>query len=170
MRKSLLLIVMALLSVSASAQKFALIDMEYIMEQIPAYQRATEQLDQSSKVWQAEIERVSDEAKQLYENYQRDAKNLTDAQRTQREEAIINKEKEVAELRRNYFGPEGEMAKKQNALLQPIEDEVYEAVKAIALKEGYAAVLDRASATSLIFATPDIDISNEVLIKLGYSN
>ncbi|MBE6284459.1 MAG: OmpH family outer membrane protein [Mediterranea massiliensis] len=170
MRKSLLLIVMALLSVSASAQKFALIDMEYIMEQIPAYQRATEQLDQSSKVWQAEIERVSDEAKQLYENYQRDAKNLTDAQRTQREEAIINKEKEVAELRRNYFGPEGEMAKKQNALLQPIEDEVYEAVKAIALKEGYAAVLDRASATSLIFASPDIDISNEVLIKLGYSN
>lgn len=170
MRKSLLLIVMALLSVSASAQKFALIDMEYIMEQIPAYQRATEQLDQSSKVWQAEIERVSDEAKQLYENYQRDAKDLTDAQRTQREEAIINKEKEVAELRRNYFGPEGEMAKKQNALLQPIEDEVYEAVKAIALKEGYAAVLDRASATSLIFASPDIDISNEVLIKLGYSN
>ena len=170
MRKSLLLIVMALLSVSASAQKFALIDMEYIMEQIPAYQRATEQLDQSSKVWQAEIERVSDEAKQLYENYQRDAKNLTDAQHTQREEAIINKEKEVAELRRNYFGPEGEMAKKQNALLQPIEDEVYEAVKAIALKEGYAAVLDRASATSLIFASPDIDISNEVLIKLGYSN
>ena len=170
MRKSLLLIVMALLSVSASAQKFALIDMEYIMEQIPAYQRATQQLDQSSKVWQAEIERVSDEAKQLYENYQRDAKNLTDAQRTQREEAIINKEKEVAELRRNYFGPEGEMAKKQNALLQPIEDEVYEAVKAIALKEGYAAVLDRASATSLIFASPDIDISNEVLIKLGYSN
>ena len=170
MRKSLLLIVMALLSVSASAQKFALIDMEYIMEQIPAYQRATEQLDQSSKVWQAEIERVSDEAKQLYENYQRDAKNLTDAQRTQREEAIINKEKEVAELRRNYFGPEGEMAKKQNALLQPIEDEVYEAVKAIALKEGYAAVLDRASATSLIFASQDIDISNEVLIKLGYSN
>lgn len=170
MRKSLLLIVMALLSVSASAQKFALIDMEYIMEQIPAYQRATEQLDQSSKVWQAEIERVSDEAKQLYENYQRDAKNLTDAQRTQREEAIINKEKEVAELRRNYFGPEGEMAKKQNALLQPIEDEVYEAVKAIALKDGYAAVVDRASATSLIFASPDIDISNEVLIKLGYSN
>mgnify|MGYP003392868040 FL=1 len=170
MRKSLLLIVMALLSVSASAQKFALIDMEYIMEQIPAYQRATEQLDQSSKVWQAEIERVSDEAKQLYENYQRDAKNLTDAQRIQREEAIVNKEKEVAELRRNYFGPEGEMAKKQNALLQPIEDEVYEAVKAIALKEGYAAVLDRASATSLIFASPDIDISNEVLIKLGYSN
>ena len=76
----------------------------------------------------------------------------------------------MAELRRNYFGPEGEMAKKQAALLQPIEDEIYEAVKAIALQQGYAAVLDRASATSLIFASPDIDISNEVLIKLGYSN
>ena len=76
----------------------------------------------------------------------------------------------MAELRRNYFGPEGEMAKKQTALLQPIEDEIYEAVKAIALQQGYAAVLDRASATSLIFASPDIDISNEVLIKLGYSN
>ena len=106
----------------------------------------------------------------FYEKYQKEAKNLTEAQRTQREEAIINKEKEVAELRRNYFGPEGEMAKKQASLLQPIEDEIYEAVKAIALQQGYAAVLDRASATSLIFASPDIDISNEVLIKLGYSN
>lgn len=170
MRKSLLLIVLTFLSISVSAQKFALIDMEYIMSQIPAYQRATEQLDQSSKVWQAEIERVSDEAKQLYEKYQRDANSLSDAQRTQREEAIINKEKEAAELRRNYFGPEGELIKKQDALLQPIEDEIYEAVKAIALKEGYAAVVDRASASSLIFASPDIDISNEVLIKLGYSN
>ena len=164
MRKSFLLLMFAFVALSANAQKFALIDMEYIMEKIPAYQKATEQLDQSSRVWQAELERIADEAKSLYEKYQKEAKNLTEAQRTQREE------KEVAELRRNYFGPEGEMAKKQASLLQPIEDEIYEAVKAIALQQGYAAVLDRASATSLIFASPDIDISNEVLIKLGYSN
>ena len=170
MRKSFLLLMFAFVALSANAQKFALIDMEYIMEKIAAYQKATEQLDQSSRVWQAELERIADEAKSLYEKYQKEAKNLTEAQRTQREEAIINKEKEVAELRRNYFGPEGEMAKKQASLLQPIEDEIYEAVKAIALQQGYAAVLDRASATSLIFASPDIDISNEVLIKLGYSN
>ena len=170
MRKSFLLLMFAFVALSANAQKFALIDMEYIMEQIPAYQKATEQLDQSSRVWQAELERIADEAKSLYEKYQKEAKNLTEAQRTQREEAIINKEKEVAELRRKYFGPEGEMAQKEEALIAPIQNQIYEAVKQISQQRGYDAVIDRASATSVIFASPRIDISNEVLSKLGYSN
>ena len=90
--------------------------------------------------------------------------------KTQREEAIVAKEKEAAELRKKYFGPEGEMAKKQEALITPIQDKIYEAVKQISEQKGYAAVVDRGSAQSIIFASPSIDISNEVLSRLGYSN
>ncbi|MBO5080492.1 MAG: OmpH family outer membrane protein, partial [Bacteroidaceae bacterium] len=95
---------------------------------------------------------------------------LSATQRTQKEEAIIAKEKEAAELRQKYFGPEGEMAKKEEALIAPIQNQIYEAVKQISQQRGYDAVIDRASATSIIFASPRIDISNEVLSKLGYSN
>ncbi|MBQ8502575.1 MAG: OmpH family outer membrane protein [Bacteroides sp.] len=155
---------------TAQAQKYALIDMEYILEQIPAYDRANNQLEQASQKWQAEVEKISKEAQTLYKNYQSVAASLSDAQRTQREEAIVAKEKAAAELRRKYFGPEGEMYKLQEELIQPIQDDIYDAVKEIATRQGYAMVIDRASASSIIFASPSIDISNEVLAKLGYSN
>lgn len=171
MKKTLLLFILLLgTALGAQAQKFALIDMEYILEKIPAYAQANQQLEQLSKQRQAEVEKATQEAKNLYESYQKALKSLSDAQRTQREEAIIQKEKAAAELRRNYFGPEGELAQKRNELMQPIEDSIYEAVKRVATSRGYAAVVDRASASSLIFASPDIDISNDVLSILGYSN
>ena len=171
MRKTILLFILLLVtSLGAQAQKFALIDMEYILEKMPAYAQANQQLEQLSKQRQAEVEKATQEAKNLYDSYQKALKTLSDAQRTQREEAIIQKEKAAAELRRSYFGPEGELAKKRNELMQPIEDRIYEAVKKIATARGYAAVVDRASASSLIFASPDIDISNEVLSIVGYSN
>ena len=94
---------------------------------------------------------------------------MSAAQRNQKEEAIIAKEKEVAELKNKYFGQEGVMAKKQEELMSPIQNNIYEVVKKISLEKGYDAVLDRASATSLIFASPRIDISDEVLRILGYS-
>lgn len=172
MRKPLLL--MLLLSVigvvEAHAQKFALIDMEYILKHIPAYESANRQMEQSSKQWQAEVEKLAGEAKSMYEDYQSTAQKLTAEQRTQKEDAIVAKEKEVADLRRKYFGPEGEMADLQARLMTPIQDDIYNAVKAIATERGYAVVTDRASATSIIFASPEIDISNEVLARLGYSN
>jgi outer membrane protein len=154
----------------ANAQKFALIDMEYIMENIPAYQRASNELDLASQQYQKAIEAKMKEAEALYTAYQKTSSTLSAAQRTQKEEAIIAKEKEAAELRQKYFGPEGEMAKKEEALMTPIQNQIYEAVKQISLQRGYDAVIDRASATSVIFASPRIDISNEVLSKLGYSN
>lgn len=110
------------------------------------------------------------EAEALYKEYQKASASLSAAQKTQREEAIVAKEKEAAELRKKYFGPEGEMAKKQEALIAPIQDKIYEAVKQISEQKGYAAVVDRGSAQSIIFASPSIDISNEVLSRLGYSN
>ena len=153
----------------ASAQKFALVDMEYILKQIPSYQQANQQMESLSKEWQSQIEAKANEAKKLYEDYQKTAGTLA-AQKTSKEDAIVAKEKEAAELRKQYFGPEGELMKKRQELIAPIQDAIYNAVKAIATQRGYDAVIDRASAQSMIFASPRIDISNEVLAKLGYSN
>lgn len=153
-----------------SAQKFALIDMEYILKSIPAYQQANEELNQVAEQYQKVIEAKTKEAKSLYTAYQKTSNSLSVTQRTQKEEAIIAKEKEVAELRKRYFGPEGEMSKKQEELITPIQNQIYNVVKQISLQKGYDAVIDRASASSIIFASPRIDISDEVLGKLGYSN
>lgn len=169
MKKSLfILFALLALSMRASAQKFALIDMEYILEHIPDYEAANQQLESASKQWQSEIEKITNEAKTLYKNYQSQISSLSETQRGKKEEEIVAKEKSAAELRRKYFGPEGEMAKMQEELIQPIEDEIYEAVKTIATERGYAMVIDRSSASAVIFASPNIDISTEVLNKLGY--
>ena len=171
MRKSLLIMFLLFAAgITANAQKFALIDMEYILKNIPAYQSASNELNQVSKQWQNEVEKLGKEAKGLYDSYQASVKTLSDAQKTKKEEEIVAKEKSAAELRRKYFGPEGELFKKREALMQPIQDEIYEAVKEISTQKSYAVVVDRASASSIIFASPSIDISNEVLAKLGYSN
>ena len=168
MRKLFILMLLAL-GLNAAAQKYALIDMEYIMSNIPAYERANEQLNQVSKKWQAEIEAINNQAKTLYKNYQNEAVFLSEAQKKEQEQAIVDKEKEAAELRKKYFGPEGELYKKRVSLIEPIQDEVYNAVKGIAQSKGYQLVLDRASDNGIIFASPTIDISNDVLTKLGYS-
>ena len=171
MKKSLLILfTLFAVSITAGAQKFALIDMEYILENIPAYERANEQLEQSSRQWQSEVEKISEEAKTLYKNYQSQIASLSETQRGKKEEEIVAKEKSAAELRRKYFGPEGELAKMQEKLINPIQDEIYGAVKELSQLHGYDLVLDRASAAGIIFANPRIDISDEVLRKLGYSN
>ena len=157
-------------SQQASAQKFVLIDMEYILKNVPAYERASEQLNQVSRKWQAEVEALQTEAQNLYKNYQNEAVFLSAEQKTAREEAIIAKEKEAADLKKKYFGPEGELFKKRESLMAPIQDEIYNAVKDICEAKGYSLVLDRASDAGIIFASPKIDISNEVLAKLGYAN
>ena len=169
MKRTFLLTLFCLASfVMANAQKFALIDMEYIMENIPAYQRANNELERVSQQYQKAIEAKMKEAETLYTAYQKASATLSATQRTQKEEAIIAKEKEVAELRQKYFGPEGEMAKKEEALIAPIQNQIYEIVKQISIQRNYDAVIDRASASSIIFASPRIDISQEVLSRLGY--
>lgn len=155
---------------TASAQKFALVDMEYILKNIPAYERANEQLTQVAKKWQAEVDALNTEAQTMYKNYQNEVVFLSQEQKKERQESIMNKEKEASELKRKYFGPEGELFKKRTSLMTPIQEEIYNAVKDIADLRGYSLILDRASDTSIIFGSPKIDISNEVLSKLGYSN
>lgn len=171
MRKFILLSMLLFgFTLAANAQRFALIDMEYILKNVPAYERANEQLNQVSKRWQSEVETLSKEAETLYKNYQSEAVFLSEAQKSKKENEIVTKEKAAGELKRKYFGPEGELFKKRESLVKPIQDEIYVAVKAIAEAKGYSVIVDRASATSIIFASPQIDISNDVLAKLGYSN
>ena len=163
MKKNLLITAFLLLvSLTTNAQKFALIDMEYILKNIPAYERANEQLNQISKRWQSEVEAIALEAQTLYKNYQSEAVFLSEEQKIRKEEEIVVKEKEAQELKRKYFGPEGELYKKRESLMAPIQDEIYTAVKEISDAKGYSVVVDRASAASIIYASPRIDISNEV--------
>ena len=160
---------MAVMAITANAQKYALIDMEYILKNVPAYERANEQLNQVSKKWQAEVEALNIEASTMYKNYQNEVVFLSQEQKKAKQEAIMNKEKEACELKKKYFGPEGELFKKREALMGPIQEEIYNAVKEVSDLRGYSLVLDRASNSGIIFGSPKIDISNEVLKKLGYS-
>ena len=168
MKKIFLVIVVAMTAMAANAQKFALLDMEYILKNIPAYERANEQLNQVSKKWQAEVEAINTEAQTMYKNYQNESAFLSKEQKKAKQDAIMKKEQEASELKRKYFGPEGELYKKRSSLMGPIQDEIYNVVKDIADMRGYQLVLDRASDSGIIFGSPKIDISDEVLSKLGY--
>ena len=139
-------------------------------EEHPAYESDNEQLNQVSKKWQAEVEALNTEASTMYKNYQNEMVFLSQEQKKARQEAIMKKEKDASDLKRKYFGPEGELFKKRESLMSPIQEEIYTAVKEIAELRGYSLVLDRSSDTGVIYGSPKADISNEVLQKLGYAN
>ena len=137
MKKILLMTFFAVLAtVAVQAQKYALIDMEYILKNIPAYERANEQLNQQSRRWQSEIDVLTQEAQTLYKKYQGESMFLSDEQRKMREEEILTAEKKASELKRLYFGPDGELYKKRESLISPIQDEIYNAVKDICDRKG----------------------------------
>ena len=163
------LIACVAIALSANAQKFALVDMEYILKNIPAYEMANEQLNQVSLRWEKEVENLSKEAETLYKNFQSDMVFLTDEQKKKKEQEIVAKEKEASDLKYKYFGPQGELFKKRESLIKPIQDDVYEAIKKVSDERGYQVIFDRASSQSIIFASPRIDVSNLVLEKLGYA-
>ena len=162
------MLLMLFLPLSSYAQKFAVLDMAYILKNVPAYERAGEQLNQVSKKWQAEVEALTLEAQTMYKNYQNEVVFLSQEQKKARQDAIMEKEKEAAELKKKYFGPEGELFKKRTALMTPIQEEIYNAVKDIAELRGYQMVIDKTGNSGIIYGSPKADISNEVLQKLGY--
>ena len=168
MKKILLLFALLATVCTANAQKFALVDMEYILKHIDAYERANEQLNQMSKRWQAEVEAITLEAQTLYKNYQNEVVFLSQEQKSARQKDIVEKEKEASDLKKKYFGPEGELYKLRTTLITVIQEEVYNAVKDVADTRGYTLILDRASDSGIIYGSPKIDISNEVLVKLGF--
>lgn len=169
MKKILLLLTLFTGAIfGAAAQKYALVDMEYILKNYPQYEMANEQLNQLSQRWQREVEAKNSEAENLYKNYQSELVFMTDTQKKAKEQEIVEAEKAATDLKYKYFGPEGELYTKRQQLMEPIQDEIYNAIKKIAEEKGYQTVFDRASSANIIYASPRIDISNEVLNKLGY--
>ena len=153
MKKSLLILfTLFAVSITAGAQKFALIDMEYILENIPAYERANEQLEQSSRQWQSEVEKISEEAKTLSQELSvSDLLLLSETQRV-RKKRLSLKRNQQPNCAANTSVRKANCIKKRESLMQPIQDEICNAVKEIATQNGYAVVVDRASASSIIFA------------------
>jgi outer membrane protein len=154
----------------AFAQKFAFVDTEYILQNIPSYNAAQEQLNKTSEQWEAEIAEEYQAIEEMYKTYQSERVLLTDEMRNKREEEIINKEREVKELQRKYFGPEGDLFQKREELVKPIQDAIYKAVKELSAEGGYAVIFDSSSGASILYSNPRYDLSDEVLKKLGYTN
>jgi outer membrane protein len=153
---------------NAQAQKFAFIDTEYILENIPAYTAAQNQLDQLSSQYQKELESIHAEIEQMYSDYQAESVLLSEDMKRRREDVIITKEKDYKQLQLKYFGPEGDLFKKRQGLIKPIQDDIFIAVQEISNDGGYAVIFDKASGTTLFFTNPRYDLSDEVLEKLGY--
>jgi len=160
---------MAGIAASTSAQKFAMVDNDYIMKNIPTYETANEQLNQVSKKWQSEVELQMQEVQKMYKNYQTESVFLSEEMKTKREEEIVAKEKAAQELKRSYFGPEGELFKKRQSLMKPIQDEIYTAVQDICKEKDIDLIFDKSSSMNLVFTSQKLDISDVVLQKLGYS-
>ncbi|MFO7369057.1 MAG: OmpH family outer membrane protein [Bacteroidales bacterium] len=171
MKKLLVMLAVLMLPFGLTlAQKYAFVDTEYILNNIPNYKAAQDQLDKISQEWQKEVESKYAEIEKMYRDYQAERVLLAEDMRRQREEAIVNREKEVKELQKNYFGQEGALFKKRQELVQPIQDEIYKAIKDLATENGYAAIFDTSSGPTMIYTNPRYDISDEVLQKLGYKN
>ncbi len=151
----------------AKDQSVAYIDMSYILKNLPQYEQANEQLTMLSRRWQKEIDAAQQEARVMATNYQTEQIFLSEAMRTQREQEIVNKEQEVLELKRKYFGQDGELYKKREALIKPIQDEIYTAIQDLANEKKIDVVKDRSSDPSLIYMSSKLDVSDQVLQKLG---
>lgn len=149
-RIALIAIAMVGCALGAMAQKFALVDMEYVLKNIPAYEIANEQVNQMSLRWQKEVDVLAEEADKMYKDYQSNMVFLTDEQKQKREKEITAKEKAAAELRQKYFGPEGDLFVLRQKLMEPIQDEVYNAVKAVSEERGFQCIFDRASSADII--------------------
>ena len=152
------------------SQKYAFVDTEYILNNIPAYKAAQDQLDQTSAEWEKEIGDMYAEVESLYKAYQNDAILLTQEMKKKREDEIVNKEKEAKNLQNKYFGREGELFVKRQELIKPIQDQIYNAVKELAVEGNYAVIFDTSGSLSMLYTNPRYDLSDDILEKLGYKN
>ena len=167
--KKLSILVLSILFTSVMfAQKYAYVDTEYIMNNIPSYESAKAQLDELSKNWKDEIDQKKTAIDKLYNDYQTERVLLTEELRKKREDEIIQKEKEMRELQQKYFGPEGMLFKKREDLIKPIQDDIYNAIKDIAVDGSYSVIFDTANSLNMIYTDPRYDKSDDVLKKMGY--
>jgi len=164
------MVVMLITSAAAFAQKYAFVDTEYIRKNIPAFNTAQDQLEKLTKQWEKEVADGYAQVEKMYKSYQSESVLLSQDMKTKREEEIIAKEKEMKDLQNKYFGMQGELFKKREELVKPIQDEILKAIKEIAVEGSYAVIFDSSAGGNILFANPKFDISDQVLQKLGYKN
>ncbi len=169
MKKILTIIAIVLFSSAAFAQKYAYVDTKYILENIPDYTKAQKQLDDISAGWQKEIEAKYKEIDQMYKDFQAEQVLLSDEMKKKREQDIMDKEKAVKDLQKQRFGYEGDLFKKRQELVKPIQDKIYDAIQKLAQSKNYDLVFDKsAGGSALLYTNPALDKSNDVLKDLGY--
>jgi outer membrane protein len=157
------------LGFSALAQKYSFVNTDYILNNIPEYTDAQSQLDELSAQWQKEIEAKFADIDKMYKSFQNEAVLLPEDMKKKREEDIVKKEKDVKDLQKKRFGKDGDLFKKRQELIKPIQEKIYNAIEEIAIAENYAVVFDKASGAALIYTNAKYDISEQVLDKLGYT-
>lgn len=167
-RMTLTILGVALLATVSFAQKFAFVDSEYILDRIPSYKAAMQNIDEISKAYEEEIKTMYTEVETLSKNFQTESVLMTDEQKSKKEDEIMNKVKAIKDLQQKYFGPEGAVFMKRQELIKPIQDEVYTAVKELALDGGYAAIFDTSAGAGILYENARYNKSDEVLEKLGY--
>ncbi len=170
MKKIILIAFLIIGANAAMAQKYAFVDSEYILDNIPAYTAAQEQLDQVSEQYQKELEQIYADIEQMYKDFQAESVLLSDDMKRKREDVIITKEKEYKALQKKYFGTDGDIYKKRQSLIKPIQDDIFNAVQDIADEGSYVVIFDKAGGLTMLYTNPKYDLSDQVLQKLGYKN
>jgi len=170
MKKSTIIIFALAISSLSMAQKFAYVDTDYILKSIPTYESAQEQLQIMSNDWQAEVETSYAEIERLYKEFQAEKVLLTEDMKQKREEEIIQKERAAKDLQKKYFGPEGDLFKKRKELIEPLQNDIFNAIKEIATDGNYGVIFDAAGGTNFLYSNPKYDKSDMVLEKLGFKN
>ncbi|NEN21966.1 OmpH family outer membrane protein [Cryomorpha ignava] len=163
------LVIASFCMLSASAQRYAYVDTEYILKNLASYSDAQKELDRLSKQWQTEIEQRYESIDRLYKAYQAEKVLLTEEMRKEREDEIVRKEQDAKELQRSRFGVDGDLFKKREELIQPIQDDIYNAIKEVAQGGGFSVIFDKANQSNILYADPRYDKSDRVLSRLGIS-
>lgn len=167
MKNILSILFLTLLTIGVNAQRFAIVDVSDILNKTTDYQTAQTELDKVAANWRQEIAEQYDEIKSLYNKYQAEQVLLSDQARTEREEAIMSKEKQVRELQKQRFGPEGDLFRRRQELVQPIQDKIYTAIEEYANNRGYDAIFDKSGSAGIIFANDELDKTDDILRELN---
>ena len=167
MKKILILACLMGFGMMAFSQKYAIIDTRYILDKMPDYKTAQDQLDEVAAGWQKDIDAKQTELDNMYKAYEAEQVMLSDELKRKREDQLFNKEKDLRDLQRKRFGFEGDLFKKRQELIKPIQDKVYNSVQKMAVQRGYDFVLDKSEGITIIFADPKLDKSEDVLKDLG---
>jgi len=170
MKKLLLVLFLFIIGITAYGQRYAYVNTEYILNNIPAYKAAQDQLDQLSYEWQQELENKRDQLEEQTNEFQSEKVLLTQEMVKKRKEQLEQRRQELQELKRQYFGPEGQLYQKRKELVQPIQEEVFSAIETIAQRGNYAVIFDAAGQSNMLYTDPGYDKSDEVLKELGYKN